>query len=41
MVMMEVMVWLAHHMRMNDVWVEMEEWRRMDKMMKGLFEYFE
>jgi hypothetical protein len=41
MVMMEVMVWLTHQMKMDDVWAEMEEWRWMDEMKKGCSEYFE
>lgn len=41
MVMMEVMVRLTHQMRMNDLWVDMEEWRWKDEMMKGCFEHSE
>ena len=41
MVMMEVMVWMTHKMKMNDVWAKMEEWRWMDDIMNGCFGHFE
>ena len=34
MVMMEVMVWLTHQMKMDDAWAKMEEWSWMDEKMK-------
>jgi len=39
MVMMDVMVRVTDQMRMNDLWVEMEEWRWKGEMMNGYFEH--